>query len=125
MARDWPEYKEADARCWKLAHERFGSPLPRDTADRAGKPCERSRRPPPRDPDGNVNCFVVILKALVAPSGEVVEVWPVRRNGDAERCAGHERTAIKSVREWKLEPTLLKGKPVPVCMDVAVNLTPR
>ena len=72
-----------------------------------------------------MNCFVVILKALVAPSGEVVEVWPVRRGGDAVACAGQEKKAIKFVREWKLEPSLVEGTPAPVCMDITVSQTPR
>jgi len=129
----WPQYEEVDARCWRLARDRFGWPPPREVGeggDEGGdegsdEGRERSRMAPPTEPEGKVNCFVVILKVLVAPSGEVVEVWPVRRGEDPARCEGHEKIAMKSVREWKMEPVLLQGKPAPVCMDVSVTLTPR
>jgi periplasmic protein TonB len=59
---------------------------------------------------------VVILEAVISPTGKVVEVTVLRGihpNLDA--------AAVKAVRKWEYTPTLFLGQPVPVIMTVTVN----
>jgi protein TonB len=59
---------------------------------------------------------VVILDALISPSGCITSVEVLRGVApdlDAE--------ALRAVTQWRYTPTLLEGLPVPVHMTVTVN----
>jgi protein TonB len=58
---------------------------------------------------------VVVLEAVISPSGDVTNVRVLRGVpllNDA---------AVTAVREWRYTPTLLNGQPVSVVMTVTVN----
>ena len=62
---------------------------------------------------------VVILEAVIAPSGYVSDARVLRS------VPGLDQAAIDSVRQWEFTPTLLNGVPVSVIMTVTVNFTLR
>jgi protein TonB len=58
---------------------------------------------------------VVVLEAVISPSGEVTNVRVLRGVpllNDA---------ALQAVRQWRYTPTMLNGQPVSVVMTVTVN----
>jgi protein TonB len=57
---------------------------------------------------------VVILEAIIDPQGNVTNVRVLRS------IALLDRAAMEAVRQWKYEPTLLNGMPVPIIMTVTV-----
>jgi TonB family protein len=59
---------------------------------------------------------VVILEAVISPTGAVCSVEVLRGAG-----ADLDRAAIEAVAQWRYTPTLLDGVPVPVIMTVTVN----
>lgn len=62
---------------------------------------------------------VVILEAVIAPSGYVSDARVLRS------VPGLDQAAIDSVRQWEFTPTLRNGVPVSVIMTVTVNFTLR
>lgn len=60
---------------------------------------------------------VVILEATIDPDGVPVNIKILRSIPDLDQAA------INAVREWRYQPTLLNGVPVPVIMTVTVNFT--
>ena len=62
---------------------------------------------------------VVILEAVIAPSGYVSDARVLRS------VPALDQAAIDSVRQWAFTPTLLNGVPVSVIMTVTVNFTLR
>lgn len=58
---------------------------------------------------------VVILEVVVAPDGSVGDVKILRS------IPLLDQAAIDTVRQWRYEPTLLNGAPVPVILTVTVN----
>ncbi len=62
---------------------------------------------------------VVILEAVVSPSGSVSDARVLRS------VPGLDQAAVDAVRQWEFTPTLLNGVPVPVIMTVTVNFTLR
>ena len=58
---------------------------------------------------------VVILECTLDPRGEVADVVVLRGVPPLTEAAS------KAVRQWRYEPTLLDGVPVPVIMTVTVN----
>ena len=58
---------------------------------------------------------VVILEAVVDPNGNVTNVNVLRS------IPLLDAAAMDAVRQWKYEPTLLNGVPVPIVMTVTVN----
>jgi TonB family protein len=59
---------------------------------------------------------VVILEAVISPTGRVCSVEVLRGAG-----ADLDRAAMEAVSQWRYTPTLLEGTPVPVIMTVTVN----
>lgn len=59
---------------------------------------------------------VVVLEAMIGPTGQVEDVKVVRGVHPLI-----DQAAIDAVRQWVYAPTLLDGKPVPVIMTVTVN----
>jgi len=57
----------------------------------------------------------VILEAVIDPQGNVTNVRVLRS------IALLDQAAIDAVRQWKYEPTLLNGIPVPIVMTVTVG----
>ena len=60
---------------------------------------------------------IVILEAVIGPSGRVTDVTVLRS------VPLLDEAAIEAVRQWEYTPTLLNGVPVPVIMTVTVNFT--
>jgi protein TonB len=60
---------------------------------------------------------IVILEAIIDPTGNVTNVRVLRS------IPLLDQSAIDAVRQWKYEPTLLNGVPVPIVMTVTVNFT--
>ena len=58
---------------------------------------------------------MVILEAIIDPGGNVTNVRVLRS------IPLLDNSAIEAVRQWKYEPTLLNGVPVPIVMTVTVN----
>ena len=60
---------------------------------------------------------IVILEAVIGPSGTVTDVKVLRS------VPLLDEAAITAVKQWEYTPTLLNGVPVPVIMTVTVNFT--
>ena len=60
---------------------------------------------------------IVILEAVIGPSGRVTEVTVLRS------VPLLDEAAIAAVKQWEYTPTLLNGVPVPVIVTVTVNFT--
>jgi TonB family protein len=60
---------------------------------------------------------VVILEATVGTDGAIAEARVLRS------IPLLDQAALDAVRQWRFEPTLLNGAPVPVIMTVTVNFT--
>ncbi len=60
---------------------------------------------------------IVILEAIIGPSGRVTEVKVLRS------VPLLDEAAIQAVEQWEYTPTLLNGVPVPIIMTVTVNFT--
>ena len=58
---------------------------------------------------------IVILEAIIDPQGNVTNVRVLRS------IPLLDQSAIEAVKQWKYEPTLLNGVPVPIVMTVTVN----
>jgi len=58
---------------------------------------------------------VVILEAIIDPAGNVTNVRVLRS------IPLLDQSAIAAVKQWKYEPTMLNGVPVPIVMTVTVN----
>ncbi len=58
---------------------------------------------------------IVILEAIIDPNGNVTNVRVL------QSIPLLDQSAIGAVRQWKYEPTLLEGVPVPIVMTVTVN----
>ena len=58
---------------------------------------------------------IVILEAIIDPGGNVTNVRVLRS------IPLLDQAAIAAVKQWKYEPTLLNGVPVPIVMTVTVN----
>ena len=60
---------------------------------------------------------VVVLEATISPTGEVGEVEVLRS------VPLLDEAAVAAVEQWRYEPTLVDGVPVPVLMTVTVNFS--
>ena len=60
---------------------------------------------------------IVILEAVIGPSGRVTDVKVLRS------VPLLDEAATTAVKQWEYTPTLLNGVPVPVIMTVTVNFT--
>jgi TonB family protein len=59
----------------------------------------------------------VTIEATIGPDGKVIDAKVVRS------IPLLDQAALDAVRQWKYNPTLLNGVPVPVLMTVTVNFT--
>jgi protein TonB len=62
---------------------------------------------------------VVIIEAVISPSGEVQQARTLRSHPLLDEAA------LTAVRQWRYTPTLLNGIPVPVIITVTVTFTLR
>lgn len=62
---------------------------------------------------------VIILESTIDERGDVVDIKPLR---DVPPLT---QAAVGAVKQWRYEPTLLNGVPVPVVMTVTVNFVLR
>lgn len=60
----------------------------------------------------------VQIEATIAPDGTVANATVVRS------VPALDQAALDAVRQWEYRPTMVKGVPVPVIVNVAVNFTP-
>jgi TonB family protein len=60
---------------------------------------------------------IVILEAVVGPSGEVTDAKVLKS------IPLLDEAALQAVKQWRYTPTTLNGQPVPVIMTVTVNFT--
>ena len=60
---------------------------------------------------------IVVAEITVNESGTVTDARVLKSNPLLDEAA------LKAVREWRYDPTLVNGKPVPVKMTVTVNFT--
>ncbi len=60
----------------------------------------------------------VQIEATIAPDGKVANATVVRS------VPALDQAALDAVRQWEYRPTLVKGVPVPVIVNIAVNFTP-
>jgi protein TonB len=58
---------------------------------------------------------VVVLEIVIAPDGSVRDAKILRS------IPLLDQAALDTVRQWRYEPTLLNGAPVPVIMTATVN----
>ena len=58
---------------------------------------------------------VVIMEVTLNPTGEVSDVEVVRSVPQLDEAA------VAAVRQWRYEPTLVDGEPVPILLTVTVN----
>jgi outer membrane biosynthesis protein TonB len=57
--------------------------------------------------------------------GTVTRVKPVHLRARKRPDPKLEALWGDAIRKWSFEPTLVDGKPVPVCMTVTVNIDPQ
>ena len=62
---------------------------------------------------------VVIIQAVIDPSGKVIDTKVLRSHPLLEAAA------LDAVRQWEYSPTLLNGQPISVVMTVTVNFALR
>lgn len=82
------------------------------------KPPTKTKDAPPKYPDIAKQARVqgiVILEAIIDPNGNVTNVRVLRS------IPLLDQSAIDAVKQWKYEPTMLNGVPVPIVMTVTVN----
>jgi protein TonB len=60
---------------------------------------------------------VVIIDAIIDEGGGVKEAWVVR---SVPRL---DEAALDAVKQWRFEPTLMNGAPVPIQITTTVNFT--
>ena len=58
---------------------------------------------------------VVIMEVTLSPTGEVSDVEVLRSVPQLDEAA------VAAVRQWRYEPTLVDGEPVPILLTVTVN----
>jgi hypothetical protein len=110
--------KGASDRCSLKAQELFGqTPPPIDVGDSTqGKGPKLLHLVKPSFPESaRTVCPILRHEALVAPSGEVVQVWLVRSPKDP-KCPEFEEAAAAAIRQWKYEPYVVSNKAVPLCV---------
>ena len=84
------------------------------------KPPEKIKDVPPKYPKEAKEAGVqgiVILEGIIDHRGNVTDVRVLRS------IPLLDQAAIDAVKQWKYEPTLLEGLPVPIVMTVTVNFT--
>jgi hypothetical protein len=124
----------AEDECWEAARHMFGVPPHRLGSAGGGRPKTRAVREPrklhhvrPEFPSvvPRFECLSFALEVLIGPSGDVVDVWTIRRNNRSRSCPELEEPAACAIRQWKYAPTLVEGKAVPVCTTIAVTIEVR
>jgi protein TonB len=61
-----------------------------------------------------------ILEAIIATDGTVAEATVVR-SFDPPWPEGDE-ALVEAIKQWKYKPTLMDGKPIPVCTKIMLNV---
>jgi len=63
-----------------------------------------------------------LVEALIAPTGNVTDVWILREVRFTPPFPEFTQAAVAAIRMWRFEPVELNGKPTPVCMKVSGNI---
>jgi hypothetical protein len=64
----------------------------------------------------------LIFDAVITPAGAVTDVRPHHLRGRQRPSPRLEELWRKAIQEWRYEPTIVDGRPVPVCMTVAITI---
>jgi len=64
----------------------------------------------------------LIYDTFIGPDGTVTRVKPVHLRARKRPDPKLEALWSDAIRKWKFEPTVVDGKPVPVCMTVTVTI---
>ena len=68
---------------------------------------------------------VLIYDVKTGPDGDVTRVRAVHIRPRKRPDPRLEELWASAIRKWRFEPTVVDGKPVPVCMTVTVNIDPQ
>jgi hypothetical protein len=92
----------------------------------------RSMRPPkkirdaapkyPEVPPGTVGHGMWLGEVLIDDSGKIAHVWPIREVEFTPPFPAFNRAIVDAIQQWEFERPLVRGKPVPMCMTVSVNI---
>jgi hypothetical protein len=74
---------------------------------------------PPRD--GDVAASPWVGEALVDQAGAVKQVWTVRAPKFDPPWPEFETAVTAAIRQWTYEPSVVEGRPSPVCVTVVVT----
>jgi protein TonB len=67
----------------------------------------------------------LIYDATIDPTGTVTRVKAVHVRGRKRPDPKLETLWADAIRKWAFEPTIVDGRPMPVCMTVTVNIDPQ
>ena len=64
----------------------------------------------------------LFYEITIGPSGDVTDVRQIRRGRSAGVSNIIADAWARAIREWRFEPTVVDGRPTPVCMTVSVTI---
>jgi TonB family protein len=59
---------------------------------------------------------------LLDPEGSVAQVWTIREVSFSPPFPPFNQAIVDAIKQWKFEPLIVRGKPVPVCTSVTVGI---
>ena len=76
----------------------------------------------PRMPEGAIvgREYVVVIEAVIDEAGDVAAARFLRRLDDT---IGYNDEAMRVVRQWKFTPARLRGKPIPLLVNIEIAFT--
>ena len=76
----------------------------------------------PELPLGTLGSGMWLGEALIDSSGKIARVWPHREVRLVPPFPAFNDSILDAIKQWEFEPVVVKGKAVPVCMVVSVNI---
>jgi hypothetical protein len=61
-------------------------------------------------------------EVLVSQSGKVARVWPLREVRFTPSFPAFNTAITDAIQQWEYEPLLVRGKAVPLCITVSINI---
>ena len=61
-------------------------------------------------------------QALITPEGKVKQVWTIREPEFEPPWPEFSSAVSDAILSWRYEPTKIRGKPVPVCVTIVVEI---